>query len=95
MAKINVKNHTIELERYEYSPDYEIQITYKNSECEDGMLKRATIVMNGINSRQKCTFDEIQKNIDEYFEKYDRNVQELKSIRVIEKQTIKNEPFDS
>ena len=95
MAKIDIQNQTIELEIYEYSPDYEVQVTYKNENTSEGMVKMCTIPLIGVHSRRDCTFDQIQESIDEYLEEYDRDFEEIKSVRVIEKQTIRNEPFES
>lgn len=95
MAKINVKNETVEMETRNVSPDYRIEVNFRNNETEEGYIQRVRInpslYLEEVNptSRSELTFDKVQKAIDNYFEEKDYEVEKVKSVRVKEIHTIK------
>jgi hypothetical protein len=98
MATLEIQGESIEMETNGYSTkDYYASISFDTEESKDTEFCKTTDIPLKGDSRRDMTFEEIEKQINEYFEENypDLEIVEFKRINIEERERIKQRPFDN
>lgn len=98
MANLEIQGKSIEMETISYSyPDYYAQVNFNTPESENEKFCKSVEVKLSGNSRSDMTFSNVEKEVNEYFEENHPEIEisEFLSISVVEKEKIKQRPFDN
>lgn len=98
MATLELQGKSIEMETISYSyPHYYAKVNFNTPESENEKYCRSVEVKLSGDSRSDMTFEQVQEEINQYFEENhpDIEISEFLSISVVEKEKIKQRPFDN
>lgn len=98
MANLEIQGKKVELTTNDpYKSDFVCEISFNTPETENTEMCKSANIPLGRGSRSNFTFDRVESEINDYFNKYheDLEIVNFKSIKIYEKQRFKQRPFDN